>query len=94
VISIKRIKQFIEKYPKSESSLLAWYAITQKADWKHLADVKRDFNTVDVYERRTIFDITGNHFRLIARVNYQAKRVFILYILTHRQYTKGEWKNK
>ena len=34
----------------------------------------------------------GNDYRLIARVNYRTKRVFILYILTHVEYSKGEWK--
>jgi mRNA interferase HigB len=92
VISIKRIKQFVEKYPQSESSLLAWYAIAKKAHWRHFADLKKDFNAADVYERRTIFDISGNHFRLIARVNYHTERVFILHILTHKQYDKGDWK--
>jgi mRNA interferase HigB len=94
VISIKRIKQFIEKYPQSEASLLAWYAITKRAEWKHLADVKKDFNTADILERRTIFDISGNHFRLVARINYQTRRVFILHVVTHKEYDKGDWKKK
>jgi mRNA-degrading endonuclease HigB of HigAB toxin-antitoxin module len=29
---------------------------------------------------------------LIARINYRTKRVFILYILTHVEYSKGDWK--
>jgi len=37
-------------------------------------------------------NIHGNDYRLIARVNYKTKRVFILYILTHAEYTKGDWK--
>ena len=34
----------------------------------------------------------GNAYRLIARVNYQTQRVFILRILTHAEYTEGRWK--
>jgi hypothetical protein len=33
-----------------------------------------------------------NAYRLIARLNFRTKRVFILFILTHREYSKGGWK--
>jgi len=36
--------------------------------------------------------IHGNDYRLIARVNYRTKRVFILLTLTHAEYSKGDWK--
>jgi mRNA interferase HigB len=39
-----------------------------------------------------VFNIHGNNYRLIARVNYRAQRVFILHILTHAAYDKGGWK--
>lgn len=39
-----------------------------------------------------MFNIKGNSYRLIARVNYRTQRVFILHILTHADYDKGDWK--
>ena len=42
--------------------------------------------------RRSVFNIRGNDYRLIVRVNYKTKRVFILNILTHVEYSKGGWK--
>lgn len=39
-----------------------------------------------------MFNIHGNDYRLITRVNYRTKRVFILYILTHAAHDRGEWK--
>ena len=72
--------------------LLNWYRITKRADWDSLADVRRDFAHADAVGRRTVFNIHGNHYRLIARINYLTKRVFILNILTHVQYSKGDWK--
>lgn len=35
-------------------------------------------------------DLRGG--RLVARVNYRTAKVFILHILTHREYDKGVWK--
>jgi len=39
-----------------------------------------------------VFNIAGNRYRLIARVNYTKGLVFILHILKHDEYAKGEWK--
>ena len=68
------------------------HRITKRADWRSLAEVRSDFAHADIVGRRTVFNIHGNDYRLIARVNYRTKRVFILYILTHVEYSKGEWK--
>jgi len=69
-----------------------WYRITRRADWGSLTEVRADFVHADIVGRRTVFNIHGNDYRLIARVNYKTKRVFILGILTHVKYSKGEWK--
>jgi mRNA interferase HigB len=42
--------------------------------------------------RRTVFNIAGNKYRLIARVNHRIQRVYILRIMKHDEYSKGEWK--
>jgi mRNA interferase HigB len=47
---------------------------------------------VDMHGRRTIFDVGGNKCRLIARVNFEQKLVFVLHVLTHPEYDKGGWK--
>jgi len=39
-----------------------------------------------------VFNIGGNKYRLIARIDYRGQQVFILYILTHKEYDKGDWK--
>lgn len=57
-----------------------------------MADVRQEFAHADIVGRRTVFNIHGNAYRLIARVNYKSKRVFILNILTHNDYSKGAWK--
>ena len=69
-----------------------WYRIAKAARWGSLAEVRRDFAHADVVGRRTVFNFHGNDYRLIARVNYEAQRVFILFIITHAEYSKGAWK--
>jgi len=92
VIGRPAILRFSEKHPDALVPLVNWYRITRKADWNSLAELRNDFGHADVVGRRTVFNIHGNDYRLIARVNYETKRVFILHILTHAGYTKGDWK--
>lgn len=92
IISIKRIRQFIEKHSDSESSLLAWHDTVKAADWEHTADLKKMFPSADMVGKRMVFNIAHNRYRLIARVNYRSKRVFVLFILTHKEYDQGGWK--
>jgi mRNA interferase HigB len=92
VISRPAILKFSGKYPDALAPLLNWYRIARRADWGSLADVRNDFAHADIVGRRTVFNIGGNKYRLIARVNYKSKRVFILHVLTHGEYSKGDWK--
>jgi mRNA interferase HigB len=39
-----------------------------------------------------VFNIGGNEFRLIARVEYQQQEVDIRAVLTRAEYSKEEWK--
>lgn len=92
MISKPAILKFSERHPDALVPLMNWYRITRKADWNSLAEVRKDFGHADVVGRRTVFNIHGNDYRLIARVNYETKRVFVLHILAHAEYTKGEWR--
>jgi mRNA interferase HigB len=92
VLSKPAILEFSERQGDALVPLMNWYRITRRADWGSLADVRNDFAHADIVGRRTVFNIHGNHYRLIARVNYKTKRAFILRILTHAEYSKGDWK--
>jgi len=92
VISRKAIRECGRKHPDALPSLSNWFAITRRANWKNLAQLHADFSNADLVGRRTVFNIAGNKYRLVARVNYTSQRVFILSILTHVEYGKGKWK--
>ena len=92
VISKPAILKFCKRYPDALVSPMNWYRIARSADWDSPVDVRRVFAHADVVGRRTVFNIHANDYRLIARVNYRTKRVFMLYILTHIEYSKGGWK--
>lgn len=89
VISKKAINEFSEKYPKSSEALLDWYKKTKEADWSSFNELKQTFNSADaVGNGLYVFNIKGNHYRLIARIIFGARIVFIRYINTHMEYDK------
>jgi mRNA interferase HigB len=92
VISRKAIREFAQKHPDALPSLSVWHRITRRASWENLAGLKADFASADQFEHRTIFNIGGGKYRLIARVNYHAKRVYVLFIMKHAEYSKDRWK--
>jgi mRNA interferase HigB len=89
IISRQAILRFAERHRDALASLMNWYRITKRADWSSLVELRRDFAHADAVGRRTVFNI--HKYRLIARVNYRAKRTFILHILTYAEYSKGGW---
>jgi mRNA interferase HigB len=56
------------------------------------AHLKQVYRNADLVGRRTVFNIAGNKYRLIPRVNYHTQRVFVLHLLTHVEYDRGAWK--
>ena len=92
VISRKPILEAARRHPDAGAALDNWYRITRKAAWRSLADTRKDFPHADFVEGLTVFNIKGNHYRLIARVNYGTQKVFVRGIFTHARYSRGDWK--
>jgi mRNA interferase HigB len=92
VISRKAIREYGKLHADSVPSLSNWFRIARKAGWRTFAELRADFGSADQVGRRTVFNIAGNKYRLIARVNYRSQRVFVLSIMKHAEYVKGEWK--
>jgi mRNA interferase HigB len=93
VITKRRISEFIAKYPDSRTSLINWYTVVCAAEWRNSLHVREVFGSADQVGNRTVFNISGNKYRLIARLNFKGQRAFVLYILTHKEYDKGDWKD-
>lgn len=91
VISHRKLKEFYETSGMEDSkiALERWYNITEKAIWHNLAEIKEDFPTTDyVGNQHYVFNIKGNHYRLIVVVKFTIGRVFIRFVGTHTDYDK------
>ena len=92
VISRKAIVGFGRVHKDAEGALDAWYRTVLRARWTNPTQARADFPHADAVGERTVFNIGGNKYRLIARVNYRTHKVFILAVLTHAEYDKDTWK--
>ena len=93
IITRSRLRHFGKEYPDSESSLKLWYTRTKRAARKNLTDVRRTYPHADQVGRLTVFNIGGNKYRLIVRIEYARQEVYIRHILTHAEYDKERWKH-
>jgi len=92
VIGRKAIVGFSCVHKDAEGPLDAWYRTVLRARWGNLAQAGKDLPHADAVGERTVFNIGGNKYRLIARVNYPTQKVFVLAVLTHNEYDKDAWK--
>lgn len=89
VIAKKILREFWEKHSDSEQQLKSWFKETSKAKWKSPHDVKTEFPNVSILaNNRLCFNIKGNHYRLIVKVNFDYEIVWIRFIGTHNEYDK------
>ncbi|CAN5235760.1 type II toxin-antitoxin system HigB family toxin [soil metagenome] len=93
IISKRKLREFWLKIPSAKEPLISWYNTVKKADWDNFSNVREDFRHADIYRDCVIFDIGGNKYRLITKIRYQKKRVYIRFVLMHPEYDKDLWKD-
>lgn len=65
------------------------HAQVRAADWKTPADVKAMFGDASILKgSRVVFDICGNKYRLIAKINFPYRVVYIRFVGTHEEYDR------
>lgn len=88
VVSRRLLREFWERPAGrgAEQGLKTWFDVARKAAWANPEDVRRDFPSVDVAHKRYVFDIRGNHYRLICSIDFVRHGVLVLWVGTHAEY--------
>lgn len=88
------LKEFWEKHPDSEEHLKAWYQIASKANWKNPQDVKDQYGKASILrDGRVVFNIRGNHYRLVVWINYDFFTIYVRFLGTHEEYDRTDVQN-
>ena len=99
IITWRPLREFGRRWPAAATPLREWLKITERATWRSLADVKATFGQTDLAKVTSgqtvcIFDIGGNKFRMVAFVSYAKAKVYVLRIMTHKEYDRKRWKDE
>ena len=101
IIAWRALRLFGDKWPDAAAPLRTWYQLAVRARWRTFADVKATFGQTDQVNVRSgqtvcVFNIGGNKFRVVAFVSYAKGKVYVLRIMTHKEYDRRNqcWKDE
>jgi mRNA interferase HigB len=92
VIAKRVLREFWEAKPErrdAKGPLRAWYREVCHAHWRSPPEIKAQYRNASLIgNSRVIFNIAGNKYRLIVRVNYPREIVYIRFVGTHADYDR------
>ena len=94
IITRRALKDFAENHPEAETPLAAWYKVISKGSYLNLMEIRAVFPSADDVQGLCVFNIGGNKFRLVTKIEYRWQKVFIKGVMTHDEYDLGAWKPK
>ena len=89
IAGLKRIMDAKKTHPNCAKKLDALVKILEVRDYGNLNQVKEDFSALSILkDNRVVFNIHGNDFRVVAKIDFNTKGVLILFADTHAEYDK------
>jgi len=92
IISRRRLREYWTNHADAEGPLKTWFSIASKATWRNIIEVQKTYASAKAVGNYTVFNIKGNTYRLIAKIEYRLQIIFIKCVLTHAEYDKDNWK--
>ncbi len=89
IFTEQALTAYARKHPEALTALQEWVQKVVKSRWTCAADVKKTFSTVDsIGNQRFVFNIKGNHYRLVVVIKFTIGFVYIRFVGTHAEYDK------
>lgn len=97
VIKPSRLRQAYTDHPDAKIRVLVWYKLIRE-HYPNLSSLRAAFPTVDLVRvgQRDyyVFNIGGNHYRLVVGINFQTSKVYVKHFFTHREYDTWTEENR
>ena len=90
LISNKALRDFTAIHPPAKTPLQGWRRVVEQGTFHNFADLKQTFNSVDKVADLFVFNIAGNHYRLIAAIHFNTQTLYVRSVMTHAEYDKRE----
>lgn len=87
IFTRRTLREYWLIHPETEAHLKTWYQTVAHADWQNPNELKATYGNASIVgEGLVVFNIRGNHHRLVAKVNYERKLVLVRFLGTHAEY--------
>jgi mRNA interferase HigB len=94
IIARKTLCDFWRKHRDAEGPLKAWFAEASRATWHSMVEIKRQYATASVIDgERVVFNMGGNKYRLVVKIWFPGKALWIKFIGTHGSYDQIDVKD-
>lgn len=89
VIAVGTLRNFWKEHTDAEQALKSWFKEASENRWQEPGDIKKRYPSADILPgNRVVFNIKGNHYRLIVKIHYNTGIVYIRFVGTHAEYDK------
>ncbi len=89
VITRSTLAAYWQSHPDVEQALKSWYFEAKHAQWKKPEDIKHRYKNADfLSQNRVVFNMKGNHYRLVVKIHYNTGVVYVRFIGTHAEYDR------
>lgn len=88
----KVLREYWEKYPDAQDQLWTWMRDFEKANYGNFHEVKAHYGSADLIGDKIVFNIKGNKYRLIIKINFRHQAIRAIGFLTHAEYDKLDIK--
>ena len=86
IISLKILREFWRRHPEAEQPLRNWHSVAERSRFADFADLRESFGSADYVAPYTVFDVGGNNYRVVVIVRYREGKLFVRWVMTHREY--------
>lgn len=87
IVAIRTLRDFWATHPDAEQHLKAWINEARAAAWQTSHDLKQQYRSASILgNRRIVFNIKGNHYRLIVACAFRFGALYVKFIGTHAEY--------
>jgi mRNA interferase HigB len=93
VIALRTLHEFWEVHVEAEDALRDWNKLARSVNPTNFAELKATFGSVDLARAKDdtvifIFDVGGNNYRIVTRIDFEYRVLFVLEVLTHQDYDR------
>ena len=87
VVSLKRLQACWLLHASAKKPMKIWYRLARKASWSDAAEVVEALTNVSVLnDNRFVFNIKGNDFRIVAKIHFKTRTLFVRFAGSHTEY--------